>query len=236
MRDKKTFRFKQFNIHHHRATMKVGTDGVILGAWATTDKATRILDIGTGTGLIALMLAQRTLPTVHIDAIEISADDCAVAYENVKQSPWPEKVNVHHVALQEYFSKPYDLIVSNPPFFINSYKPPTEKRTQARHSEMLSQQDLLFHSKRLLSPTGKLCVVLPETEANQLIGISTPMGWYCTRLCRFRARSEKPVERLFMEFSLEEQPTEQHELVLYRQGAEWTEEYKMLTGEFYLQA
>ncbi|MBX2915059.1 MAG: methyltransferase [Cyclobacteriaceae bacterium] len=236
MRDKSIFRFKQFSIAHKKATMKVGTDGVLLGAWASVTNARRILDVGTGSGVIALMLAQRTQPDTHIDAIDISEDDCKVAQENVGQSPWPKKVTIQPCSLQELISEPYDVIVSNPPYFINSYKPPGAKRTRARHTETLSQHDLLYHSKRLLSPSGKLTVILPETEAGKLVELSYKSGWFCTRKCLFRSRQAKPVERVLLELSLQFEPLHAEELVLYESGENWSKAYKNLTNAFYLKA
>lgn len=216
--------------------MKVGTDGVLLGAWTNLENVNRILDVGTGTGVIALMLAQRTQPEVRITAIDLSEEDCEVAQENVSQSPWPDKVIVQHTALQQFISEPFDLIVSNPPYFINSFKPPAEKRILARHTETLSQLDLLHHSKRLLSPVGRLSVILPETEALQLVKLSAEHGWYCIRRCAFRSRQAKPVERILVELSLHEKPLQTEELILYESGETWTEAYKSLTKEFYLKA
>lgn len=236
MRDKSVFRFKQFNIGHRKATMKVGTDGVLLGAWTALETTKRILDVGTGSGVIALMLAQRTQPDTHIDAIDISEEDCAVAHENVRQSPWAEKVVVQHASLQEFISDPYDLIISNPPYFINSFKPPAENRTQARHTETLSQSDLLLHSKRLLAPAGRLSVILPETEVRQFIKLGSGSGWFCIRSCEFRSRQAKPIERVLLEMSLKFQPMQTEKLVLYETGESWTEAYKTLTKDFYLKA
>jgi tRNA1Val (adenine37-N6)-methyltransferase len=234
MRNKSIFKFKQFNIGHSQATMKVGTDGVLLGAWTSLLNSKRILDVGTGSGVIALMLAQRTQPEVYIDAIDLSLEDCEVAKENVAQSPWPEKIKVHHSALQNFSAEPYDLIVSNPPYFINSYKPPTEKRTRARHTETLSQQDLLLHGKRLLHPNGRLSVILPETEAHHLISLSARQGWFCNRKCTFRSRANKPVERLLLELSFQPLPESIQELVLYQKDEVWSEAYQELTRDFYL--
>ncbi|MCW5909500.1 MAG: methyltransferase [Cyclobacteriaceae bacterium] len=234
MRDKSVFRFKQFNIRHSHATMKVGTDGVLLGAWAGIENTKRILDVGTGTGVIALMLAQRTSPDAHIDAIDISAEDCEVAQQNVAQSPWPEKIKVHHAALQEYFSEPYDLIVSNPPYFINSYKPPTEKRIQARHTEQLSFADLLTAAGRLLTPSGSLQVVLPCTEGLQLIMLAERHALYCARKWSFRTRANKPIERLLLEFSRQKRTVNEGEILLYDTADEWSDQYRLLTRDFYL--
>jgi tRNA1Val (adenine37-N6)-methyltransferase len=217
MRNKSIFKFKQFNIGHSQATMKVGTDGVLLGAWTSLLNSKRILDVGTGSGVIALMLAQRTQPEVYIDAIDLSLEDCEVAKENVAQSPWPEKIKVHHSALQNFSAEPYDLIVSNPPYFINSYK-----------------QDLLLHGKRLLHPNGRLSVILPETEAHHLISLSARQGWFCNRKCTFRSRANKPVERLLLELSSQPLPESIQELVLYQKDEVWSEAYQELTRDFYL--
>ena len=228
------FQFKQFSIRHDRCAHKVGTDGVLLGAWVDTTTAKRILDIGTGSGVIALMLAQRSLPEAHIDAIDISHEDCAQAKENVAASPWPDKIEIGNIPLQQFESDPYDLIVTNPPFFIDSAKPPTEVRTLARHTESLSPEELLIHAKRLLNPAGKLCMILPVTEAQNLISLGEALGWHCSRMCEFRARHNKPVERLLFQLQLKKQEMKKETLVLYERDDEWTPDYNNLTRDFYL--
>jgi tRNA1Val (adenine37-N6)-methyltransferase len=234
MRVAHKFEFKQFTVHHDRSTMKVGTDGVLLGAWADVTNATRILDVGTGSGVIALMLAQRLNSEIQIDAIDISQDACEQACENISQSPWPKKISVTHTPLQEFDGQPYDLIISNPPFFSNSYKPPSSGRIVARHTETLTHSELLTHSKRLLQPTGRLNVVLPEAEANRLKTLAENNNWYCTRKCIFRSRISKPPERILMEFKLEAAPINLQELILYENDQEWSEGYRALTKDFYL--
>lgn len=231
---KDIFHFKKFSVKHDRCAHKVGTDGVLLGAWVNVLTAERILDIGTGSGVIALMLAQRTQPTVRIDAIDISIEDCEQAKENVIASPWSEKIRIEPVALQEFESEPYDLIVSNPPFFIDSAKPPAEERTRARHTEDLPPEELLAHAKRLLSPKGKLCVILPVNEAQSFISLAETQSWYCSRVCEFRARANKPAERLLFQLQLEKNEIKKESLILYEKGEEWTTTYKNLTREFYL--
>lgn len=234
MRVAHKFDFKQFSVHHDRTIMKVGTDGVLLGAWADVSNATRILDVGTGSGVIALMLAQRSNSEVQIDAIDISQDACEQARENIFQSPWPKKISVTHMSIQEYDSEPYDLIISNPPFFSNSYKPPSSGRIVARHTETLTHTELLTHSKRLLQPTGRLNLVLPETEANHLKTLAENSNWFCTRKCVFRSRISKPPERVLMELKLEAAPINMQELTLYEIDQEWSEGYRALTKDFYL--
>jgi tRNA1Val (adenine37-N6)-methyltransferase len=230
------FHFKQFSVKHDRCTHKVGTDGVLLGAWADVKGAHRILDVGTGSGVIALMLAQRSENNTHIDAIDISQEDCEQAKENIASSPWSEKILIKNIALQEFDATPYDLIVSNPPFFIDSAKPPTKERIRARHTESLPPVQLLTHARRLLAKEGKLCLILPVVEAERFISMAEETGWHCHRLCEFKARTNKPVERLLFELQLQEQKIEKESLLLYEKeiGEEWTSAYKILTRDFYL--
>ncbi|HNU42332.1 MAG TPA: methyltransferase [Cyclobacteriaceae bacterium] len=234
MRDKRVFRFKQFSVAHDNATMKVGTDGVLLGAWTLVDEAKRILDVGTGTGVIALILAQRSSRQAHIDAIDISMDAFRQACTNIHHSPWPTKIRVYHSALQDFEATPYDLIVSNPPYFNNSYKPPEALRTQARHTETLSHEALLQHTKRLLAPGGKLNLILPVAEGNLLLDRARQMDWYCSRQCTFRSRKEKPAERLLLELQLQATPMIEQELTLYEKDEAWSADYQKLTRDFYL--
>lgn len=231
---KDIFHFKKFSVKHDRCTHKVGTDGVLLGAWADTQNVNRVLEIGTGSGVIALMLAQRTLPDASIDAIDISIKDCEQATENINASPWPEKVRIIHEAVQTFESELYDLIVTNPPYFIDSTKPPAIERTRARHTETLSPHELLLHAKRLLAPYGKFCIVLPNVEAQSLLSLALNQGWYCTRLCEFRARINKPTERVLFQLQHHKQEMVKESLILYEHDEEWTVAYKNLTSEFYL--
>jgi tRNA1Val (adenine37-N6)-methyltransferase len=231
---KDSFHFKQFSVKHDRCAHKVGTDGVLLGAWVDVDQARRILDIGTGSGVIALMMAQRSPSDTIIEAIDIAKEDCKQASENIAESPWPDKIIVKNVALQIFESDPYDLIVSNPPFFIGSAKPPAPERTRARHTESLPPDELLFHARRLLSIKGKLCIILPVTEGHSMITLAENMGWHCSRLCEFRGRTGKPPERMLVELQLENIELIKESLILHEHGEAWTTEYRNLTRDFYL--
>jgi tRNA1Val (adenine37-N6)-methyltransferase len=233
-KDKDLFQFKQFSIRHDRCVHKVGTDGVLLGAWVDINQSKKILDVGTGTGVIALMLAQRSSSETQIDAIDISSQDCVQAIENVAASPWPMKVSVHHSMFQKFESGPYDLIVSNPPFFINSAKPPRVERSQARHTESLPPEELLYHSKRMLAPLGKLALILPANEAQDFISLANTQQWHCTRLCEFRARPNKPIERYLFELEQQYHPPQKESLVLYERDNTWSSDYVKVTQEFYL--
>jgi len=231
---KSVFYFKQFSVKHDRCAHKVGTDGVLLGAWVDVSHTNRILDIGTGSGVIALMLAQRSSTETHIDAIDISQEDCKQARENIAESPWPDKIRIENIAFQKFESEPFDLIVSNPPFFIGSAKPPAEERIRARHTESLPPDELLLHARRLITPQGKLSLILPVTEAQSFIALAESQGWHCSRLCEFRGRASKPPERLLFELQLEKHNLKKESLLLHEQGEAWTTAYKNLTRDFYL--
>lgn len=231
----KQFHFKQFSVRHDRSGMKVGTDGVLLGAWVNTTNAKLILDIGTGTGVIALMMAQRTPSATTIEAIEMDEPAFQDAAENFASSPWRDRLMLHHGLMQGFASeKQYDLIVSNPPYFINGYKPPNDQRIVARHSESMSFQDLLNTAKKFIAETGRLSVILPVTEGLQFLDLAAQSGFHCSRKWSFRTRKEKPVERFLLEFSRIKSETEEGEILLYRTGEEWSDGYRSLTGEFYL--
>jgi tRNA1Val (adenine37-N6)-methyltransferase len=230
------FHFKKFSIAQDACTHKVGTDGVLLGAWANVKDSKTILEIGTGSGVIALMLAQRTDLDTTIEAIEIEEADAKQASENVKQSPWAGKITIHHTAAQQFSSqKKYDLIVSNPPFFINSSLPPVEKRGQARHTHSLSFTELLEISKKFLAEHGRLAVILPTVEGQGFIELAKTIQLHCIRQGNFYTRKHKPVERLLLEFELNQPYTEKEETdILLYDGNEWSQGYQNLTREFYL--
>ncbi len=215
--------------------MKVGTDAVLLGAWVDVSKAQKILDVGTGCGIIALMLAQRTLADVMIEGIEIAEQDAEQAIENTHKSPWSKRIKVTHKSLQEFnTTTSFDLIVSNPPYFINSQLPPAHYRAKARHTQSLSYQELIDHSIRLLKKEGRLAVVLPYTEGKNFVNLASHRGLICIRQLAFYSRSEKPQERWLFEFSINPHPLTKETLILHGEGETWSDEYKMLTHDFYI--
>jgi tRNA1Val (adenine37-N6)-methyltransferase len=229
-----TFRFKQFMIDHSKASMKVGTDGVLLGAWVHIDGAKYILDIGTGSGVIALILAQRTPDDVKIIGVDIETADVEQARENVSNSPWKEKVEIFCSPIQSWKSPDkFDLIVSNPPFFINSFEPPDKKRFQSRHTATLTHPDLLSSAALLLKPTGRLAVILPTVEGIEFMKTGASLGLSCSRLYSFRPRKNKPVERWLIELTPGDSPLLKGEIIMYDEGTELTDGYKMLTRDFY---
>lgn len=230
------FHFKQFSVRHKHSSMKIGTDGVLLGAWASVKGIQSVLDIGTGTGVIALMMAQRTGPTAQIDAVEVNEHAALDATDNFRLSPWQSKLNLHPIAIQEFSNgKTYDLIISNPPFYSNSYKPPDKNRQLARHTDLLSFSELLTASSNLLSrPSGRLAIILPLAESQEFKALAQSISLQCIRECSFRTRLHKPIERVLMEFSFQKLPTKVESLCLYESDEAWSSEYKDLTREFYL--
>ena len=192
------FRFKQFEIQQDRCAMKVGTDGVLLGAWAPGGK--RILDIGSGTGLISLMMAQR-FPEATVVGIDLDADACSQASENVAANPLADRVNIVHCALQNFeASGLFDAIVSNPPFFVNSLKNPDSKRTMARHTDSLPFRDLFRGVKRLLSEDGVFSAIVPAEVLEQFVAESCFSGLILVSKCGVKTVERKQPKRYLLTF------------------------------------
>ena len=231
---KDQFRFKQFTICQDRCAMKVGTDGVALGAWAPVAGVQRILDIGTGTGLIALMLAQRSAPECRIVALELDEAAAAQAAENVAVSPWPQKIRVAQGALQQWQDDRYDLIVSNPPYYRHGQVLPSEARRQARHTATLSHVELLEHALRLLLPTGKLALVLPVAEGRELIALAAQMGLHLQLCQQLIPKPGKEVNRFLLLFSREIAKPTWLESIICTENGEYHESYRQMVAPFYL--
>lgn len=230
------FRFKQFVVRQHQCAMKVGTDGVILGSWCRVPAEGRVLDVGTGAGLLALMIAQRE-QGVDISAIEIEKEAAFQATENCQNSPWGDRIKVIHTSLQEFgklSNAGFDMIVCNPPYFNESLRCPDEKRTTARHSETLCFDDLLNYSVVLLKKQGTLNVILPKRESEIFKEKAIQKGFFLGRQMNVFPTPEKDVKRRLMEFSFEEKETEFQNLVIETERHIYTEEYKQLTQDFYL--
>jgi tRNA1Val (adenine37-N6)-methyltransferase len=235
MKRTQDFHFKQFSIQHDKATHKVGTDGVLLGAWVDVSTAKRILDVGTGSGVIALMIAQRTRSSVLIDGVEIQEADAIQASQNVARSPWANRVKIHHTSVEDFDGfNSYDLIVSNPPFFVNSSMPPVRERGIARHTNELTFDSLLIAAKKLLNINGRLAVILPFEESKILSSMAVSNGCFLNRTMSVKSRAGRPIERVLMEFSRVEKPLQSESLTIHNAGNEWSGAYKALTRDFYL--
>lgn len=230
------FEFQQFKVYHDRCAMKVGTDGVLLGAWADASKAEMILDVGTGSGLIALMLAQRFSATVH--AIDIDEPSCEQAMHNVEASPWSNRMNVRCSSFASFASLhagSYDCVVSNPPFFTDSLQAEDARRHRARHNDSLSPGELLEHSKKVLRKQGLLHVIYPPEEAEFLVELAMERGWSVARRCVVFSKPGKPVRRVLLSLLLGQTECEESQLTLETDERHvHTDAYAALTRNFYL--
>jgi len=229
------FRFKQFTIDQEHCAMKVSTDGVILGAWTEPGDASTILDIGTGTGLIAIMLAQKSKSS--IDAVEIEPHACSQAIENAENCPWKERITVTHSSFQEYSkhsNHKYDLIVTNPPFFSNSLKTPHNGRNLARHNDILPPEALLAGVDRLLSPNGRFCLILPCIESSLFMVDAALYNLYCTRKTYVKPTPKKSISRVLMELARERHKIQETDLIIQGEDGQYTENFALLTKEYYL--
>jgi tRNA1Val (adenine37-N6)-methyltransferase len=208
----------------------------LLGAWATIKDVQKVLDIGTGTGLIALMLAQRVGKSGSVVGIEPEPDAFELVTQNIKTSPFSRQVAIQNLSLQKFNTNSlFDLLICNPPFFENSLKPPNKQRENERHSDSLPFQDLISHSKKLLHPSGRLVVILPVTEGNRLIKLAQDAGFDLVRQCAVFSKETKPQERWLLDFSLEPiENTVSSKLTIMKANGDWTEEYVALTRDFYL--
>ncbi|MFT4033124.1 MAG: methyltransferase [Siphonobacter sp.] len=230
------FRFKQFTIHQDQAAMKVCTDACVLGAWANVTKAKRILDIGTGTGLLALMLAQR-LPGAHIDAVEIDTASATQARQNVSESPFAEAITVIESSIQDFTTDyPYDLIISNPPFFQNSLRSPDNKRNRAAHDEQLSLGELAAVAQKLLAPRGTFTVLLPPYESGLLENECQKVNLFLTCQLTLRHSPKKTPFRLIRSYqkTSSNQSIEKEVLCIQDENGQYTPDFVTLLQAYYL--
>jgi len=230
------FNFKQFTVSHEKSAFKVGTDGVLLGAIADVAGRKNILDIGTGTGLISLMIAQRC--DAEIYAIEPDQQSYTEASENVNKSKWSSRIKVVISAdLQNYFPEEmkFDLIVSNPPYFSDSLKNPDPRKSAARHNDTLTTSELLSGVARMLATEGIFQVIMPYAEGNLLIAEASQFGLYCSDILKIKPLPTSEIRRLILTFSRERIKASERFLTIERGPRhDFTEEYINLTKDFYL--
>ena len=229
------FRFKQFQIIQDKNVHRVGTDGVLLGAWADLTNIKNVLDVGTGTGVISLMIAQRLNNKGIIKSLEPDIDAFQIAKKNVETSPF-HGIEVINKSLQDFSTEnQFDLIICNPPYFEKSLKPPSDKRATQRHNDFLSSEDLISYSKKILKPEGRLCVVLPVIEGNLFKEKASANNLYPAKLCAIFSKEGKPQERWLMEFQHQQivSPFITILNILDAHG-NYTDEYRSITKDFYL--
>lgn len=238
------FQFKQFAVNQNRCAMKIGTDAVLLGAWTSLDaNPFSILDIGAGTGVLALMMAQRSTAEL-IDAIEI--DDAAYeqCVDNFEHSPWADRLFCYHAALDEFvedlldeesgMDDSYDLIISNPPFYTDTYKSDNEQRDMARFADAMPFRQLIESVSKLLSERGLFSVIIPFSEEKDFIVLASKEHLYPQRILRVKGTPDSEIKRSLIEFSFEESTVHPKELIIETARHQYTEDYITLTEDFYL--
>lgn len=232
------FKFKQFAVNQDRCAMKIGTDAVLLGAWCPIDNNPKsILDVGAGTGILALMLAQRTNAD-QIDALEIDEEAYEQCVENFENSPWADKLFCYHAALDEFVDDPedeYDLIISNPPFYSEDFKTADEQRDLARFQDAMPFEDLIEAADLLLSENGTFAVVIPYKEEERFIDLCAEYELYAVKATRVKGSQKTPIVRSLLAFKRYELSVlTADELVIEINRHEYTDAYINLTQDFYL--
>ena len=227
------FTFKQFKVEHDRCAMKVSTDGILLGAWANLSDAKSLLDIGTGTGLLALMCQQRS-NDLAITAVEVDEAAYNQALQNSANSPWPN-INVVHTTIQAFeYTKPFDVVISNPPYFNHSLKGENDARNTARHTDGLSFDELINAFKRLSHGGSRFSLILPSIEGALFIKLATQNGLYLNAHCRVKATPNKDISRSLMTFSYLKSDIESSILCIRNLDNSYTANYVALCKAFYL--
>lgn len=231
------FLFKQFTVHQDRCAMKIGTDGVLLGAWTSIEQnPLSILDIGAGTGIISLQMAQRSDAEL-IDAIEIDENAYEQCVGNFENSNWNDKLFCYHASLDEFVKEiedSYNLIISNPPFYSENYKSQNHARDRARFADALPFEDLIEGVSKLLSKNGIFSIIIPKKEEQLFKELTKAYHLFPARMCYVKGHAHSEIKRVMMEFSFEEKTPKIEELIIEKSRHIYTEEYMNLVKDFYL--
>ena len=237
----KPFQFKEFAIHQDKTAMKVGTDAVLLGAWCSLENHPEsILDIGAGTGIISLMMAQR-IDAMTIDAVEIDEKAYEQCVENFELSDWADRLFCYNASFEEFAEElfeeeeeTYDLIISNPPFYADAFETDNEARNKARFTSSLTFQNLIVGASKILSKTGEFSVIIPFKEEQEFVAISSQNSLFLNKVCHVKGTATSEIKRSLLTFSFQEKTIEEEELIIEISRHHYTEEYINLTKDFYL--
>ena len=230
------FRFKEFEVSQEQCAMKINTDGVLLGAWVDVAKKSKVLDIGTGSGVIAMMLAQRCA-SAKVVGVEVDESSCTEASANMAACPWCDSLVAVQESIQDYARTTrdqFDLIVSNPPFFTGGTLSSTQMKTDVRHTTKLPHTDLLRAAFSLLTPDGDFSVILPHIEGLRFIELAEQSRLYANRITEVTSLPEKPIERLLINFTKIASECKTDRLAIRKSPEQFSDDYVELTRPFYL--
>ncbi|AZJ36853.1 tRNA1(Val) (adenine(37)-N6)-methyltransferase [Tenacibaculum singaporense] len=236
----KPFKFKEFIVHQDKTAMKVGTDAVLLGAWCNLgDYPDTMLDVGSGTGVISLMLAQRS-DAMTIDAVEVDGDAYEQTVENFEQSDWGDRLFCYNASFVEFAEEmaeeeeEYDIIISNPPFYTDNYETEDVARNKARFTSSLSFEELLKGVSEILSENGRFSTIIPFKEEESFIELAKKHNLYLNRVCRVKGTPTTEIKRSLLELSFVESTIQEEELIIETKRHQYTDAYINLTKDFYL--
>lgn len=236
----KPFTFKEFTVHQDKTAMKIGTDAVLLGAWTSLKKnPTTVLDIGSGTGILGLMLAQRS-NAMTIDAVEIEENAYEQTVENFEKSDWADRLFCYNASFQDFVSEmieeneQYELIISNPPFYTATFESENMSRNKARFTSSLSFENLLNGVSKLLSENGIFTSIIPFKEESNFVQIANKNGLFLNKVCRVKGNISSEIKRSLLEFSFEKLQIKEDELIIETHRHQYTKKYIDLTKDFYL--
>lgn len=234
--DKRPFHFKQFSLHHHKSSMKVGTDAILLGVWADVKSSETVLDIGSGCGIISLLVACRS--DAVVDAVEIDFASFEESKENFTNSSFSEQLSAKKINFIDYVktcNKEYDLIISNPPFFSNSYKPKEQQRKDARHTDTLSFEQLCDGVSKMLKPKGKFYVVIPRNERIKFLEVASLFNLHLQKQLSIHPKRKQAANRFNLQLGFEIPSEVQKESIDIRENdLTFTPQFVNLLKDYYI--